>query len=176
MSDARWNDPRKYRDPDRSDERPRVYAERDRESDDPRDCLTHDLRFIAERQREDTGADGRVTKRAAKPAEVNRELASLRRAFNLAVQAGRLINRPHFPMLMERNTRRGFLDRDQIDRICAALKATETADDGRKKASELANVVLFAFVTGWRTASEVLPLDGGTSIGTGAVFDWTRTR
>jgi integrase len=116
-------------------------------------------RFIAERQREDTDADGKITKRAAKPAEINRELAALRRAFNLALQAGRLTNRPHFPMLKERNTRRGFLDRDQIDRICAALTATETADDGRKKAGELANVVLFAFVTGWRTASEVLPLE-----------------
>jgi integrase len=77
----------------------------------------------------------------------------------LAVQAGRLINRPHFPMLRERNTRRGFLDQDQIDRICAALKATETAEDGRKRAGVLANVVRFAFITGWRTASEVLPLE-----------------
>jgi integrase len=116
-------------------------------------------RFIADRQSEERDDDGKITKRAAKPAEINRELAALRRAFNLAVQAGRLINRPYFPMLKERNTRRGFLDRDQIDRICAALKATETADDGRRKAGELANVVLFAFVTGWRTASEVLPLE-----------------
>jgi integrase len=116
-------------------------------------------RFIAERQREDVDAAGTITKRAAKPAEINRELAALRRAFRLAVQAGRLINCPHFPMLRERNTRRGFLDRDQIDRICAALEATETAKDGRKRAGELANVVLFAFVTGWRTASEVLPLE-----------------
>ena len=30
----------------------------------------------------------------------------------------------------------GFLERDQIDRICAALEATETADDGRKTAGE----------------------------------------
>jgi integrase len=44
-------------------------------------------------------------------------------------------------------------------RICSALEATETADDGRKKAGELANVVRFAFATGWRTASEVLPLE-----------------
>jgi integrase len=116
-------------------------------------------RFIAERQREDKDADGRITKRGAKPAEINRELAALRRAFNLAVQAGRLINRPHFPMLKERNTRRGFLDRDQIDRICAALEATDTAKDQRKRAGELANVVRFAFATGWRTTSEVLPLE-----------------
>jgi hypothetical protein len=72
--------------------------------------------FIAERQ----GA-------GASAAEVNRELAVLWRAFNLSVQAGRLINRPHFPMLKERNTRRGFLERDQVERICAALEATETA-------------------------------------------------
>ena len=92
-------------------------------------------------------------------AEINRELAVLRRAFNLAIQAGRLLTKPHFPMLKERNTRTGFLERDQIDRICAALEATETADDGRKTAGELANVVRFAYATGWRTASEVLPLE-----------------
>jgi integrase len=105
-------------------------------------------RFIAERQTA-----------GAKPAEINRELAALRRSFNLALQAGRLITRPHFPMLKERNTRRGFLDRDQIDRICAALEATETANDERKRAGALANVVRFAFATGWRTTSEVLPLE-----------------
>lgn len=116
-------------------------------------------RFIADRQSEERDKDGKITKRAAKPAEINRELAALRRSFNLAVQAGRLINCPHFPMLRERNTRRGFLDRDQIDRICAALEATETAAHARQRAGELANVVRFAFATGWRTTSEVLPLE-----------------
>jgi len=86
-------------------------------------------------------------------------LAVLRRAFNLAIQAGRLLAKPYFPMLKERNTRTGFLERDQIERICTALEATETAADGRKKSGELANVVRFAFATGWRTASEVLPLE-----------------
>jgi integrase len=104
--------------------------------------------FVASRQ--EAGASN---------AEINRELAVLRRAFNLAVQAGRLLSRPYFPMLKERNTRTGFLERDQISRICDALEATETADDGRKKAGELANVVRFACATGWRTASEVLPLE-----------------
>ena len=92
-------------------------------------------------------------------AEINRELAVLRRAFNLAIQAGRLLSKPHFPMLKERNTRTGFLERDQIDRICAALETTDTKNDGRKTAKELANVIRFAFATGWRTASEVLPLE-----------------
>jgi len=62
-------------------------------------------------------------------------------------------------MLKERNTRTGFLERAQIDRICAALEATEAADDGRKTAGELENIVRFAYATGWRTASEVLPLE-----------------
>lgn len=95
----------------------------------------------------------------ASNAEINRELAVLRRAFNLAIQASRLQSKPHFPMLKERNTRKGFLEREQVDRICAALEATQTGDDGRKTAKELANVVRFAFATGWRTASEVLPLE-----------------
>jgi integrase len=116
-------------------------------------------RFIADRQSEERDDAGKITTRAAKPAEINRELAALRRSFNLAVQAGRLITRPHDPMLKERNMRRGFLDRDQIDRICAALEATETATNAKQRASELANVVRFAFVTGWRTTSEVLPLE-----------------
>jgi integrase len=98
---------------------------------------TADIRkFIAERQ--DAGASA---------AEINRELAVLRRAFNLAVQANRLVSRPYFPMLKERNTRRGFLEAVQIDAICAALP------------DALRPVVRFAFATGWRTASEVLPLE-----------------
>lgn len=92
--------------------------------------------FIAQRQ--DAGASA---------AEINRELAALRRAFNLAVQAGRLISCPYFPMLKERNIRRGFLELRQIDAICEALP------------EPLRPVVRFAFATGWRTASEVLPLE-----------------
>lgn len=65
--------------------------------------------FIVERQREEKTDDGRITKRAASNAEINRELAALRRAFRLAVRAGRLVQCPHVPMLQERNTRRGFL-------------------------------------------------------------------
>ena len=44
-------------------------------------------RFIADRQSEERDDDGKITKRAAKSAEINRELAALRRSFNLAVQA-----------------------------------------------------------------------------------------
>lgn len=62
------------------------------------------------------------------------------------------------------STCRGFRlprprDPATIDRICAALEATETAKDQRKRAGALANVVRVAFETGWRTTSEVLPLE-----------------
>jgi integrase len=126
----------------------------------------HVLPFFGERRRTSSITTANIRafiverqEAGASAAEINRELAALRRAFNLAVQVGRLIQRPHFPMLKERNTRRGFLERDQIDRICAALQATKDGEGGRKTAAELANVVRFAFATGWRTASEVLPLE-----------------
>lgn len=109
---------------------------------------TADMRaFIAERQREEKADDGTITKRAASNAEINRELAALRRAFRLAVRASRLVQCPHVPMLQERNTRRGFLEADQIMAICTALP------------EEVRPVVKFAYATGWRTASEVLPLE-----------------
>jgi integrase len=103
--------------------------------------------FVAERQREEKDDNGKVTKRAASNAEINRELAALRRAFRLAVRAGRLVQCPHVPMLQERNTRRGFLESDQIAAIGAALP------------EEVRPVVKFAYATGWRTSSEVLPLE-----------------
>jgi site-specific recombinase XerD len=83
----------------------------------------------------------------ASNAEINRELAALRRAFRLAVHAGRLVQCPHVPMLQERNIRRGFLEADQIAAICATLE------------EPLSPLVRFAYATGWRTRSEVLPLE-----------------
>ena len=50
-------------------------------------------------------------------------------------------------MLQERNIRSGFLDSDQLAAICAALP------------QEIRPIVTFAYATGWRTASEVLPLE-----------------
>jgi hypothetical protein len=83
---------------------------------------------------------------------------------------------PHFPMLRERNTRRGFLDRDQIDRICAALEATETAANAKQRASELANVVRLHSPRAGGPPRRCCRSNGGTSIGTGAASAWTRTR
>jgi integrase len=81
------------------------------------------------------------------PAEINRELQLLKRCFNLAVEEGRLLHTPHVPMLAEHNVRKGFLESDQLSDVLAFLP------------SELQPVVLFAYLTGWRVPSEVLPLE-----------------
>jgi integrase len=80
-------------------------------------------------------------------AEINRELQILKRCFNLARKEGRLLHTPHVPMLREDNVRKGFLDTPQLQATLAFLPA------------ELQAVVRFAYITGWRVASEILPLE-----------------
>lgn len=87
----------------------------------------------------------RLEQKAA-PATINRELAALRRAFRLAVRGGELLNQPHVALLRENNTRKGFFERDQLDAVLKHLPA------------ELRVPVSFAYITGWRFKSEVLPL------------------
>lgn len=79
-------------------------------------------------------------------AEINRELDLLRKAFKLAIKDRKLVAAPHIPALDEDNVRRGFFEPDQVAAVCRQLPA------------ELAAVVRFASITGWRIASEVLPL------------------
>ncbi len=91
--------------------------------------------YIAERQ--DKGAEN---------ATINRELSIVKRAFRLALQAGKLLHIPHVPMLREDNVRTGFFERDEFEAVTAALP------------EPLRGVVTFAYLTGWRIRSEVLPL------------------
>lgn len=84
--------------------------------------------------------------RGASNGEINRELALLKRMFTLAVQAGKVLYRPHIPMLKERNVRTGFFERDQFASLLAHLPA------------EIQPIIKFAYITGWRIASEVLLL------------------
>ena len=78
--------------------------------------------------------------------EINRELALLKRMFTLAVRSGRLMMKPHIPMLKERNVRAGFFEAEQFEAARAALPEA------------LQKVVTFAYFTGWRVPSEVLTL------------------
>ena len=79
--------------------------------------------------------------------EINRELTILKRMYTLAVQSGKLYTKPHIPMLKEDNVRTGFFEPEQFESVRAHLPP------------HLRNVAAVAYVTGWRTRSEILPLE-----------------
>jgi integrase len=70
----------------------------------------------------------------------------LKRMFSLAIQAGKLVHKPHFPMMRENNVRAGFFEREQYLSVLRHLPTS------------MQPVVTFAFVTGWRINSEILSL------------------
>lgn len=82
----------------------------------------------------------------AAAATINRELAVLKRAFSLAMRTGSLVTKPYIPMLDERNARTGFFEKNELDALCRELP------------EPLRPVMRFAYYTGWRIRSEVLPL------------------
>jgi len=80
-------------------------------------------------------------------ATVNRELAALKRALSLARRAERISRAPYIEMLEENNVRTGYFERAQFEAVRADLPEC------------LRPVVTFAYLTGWRTRSEILPLE-----------------
>jgi len=86
-------------------------------------------------------------KAGASNAEINRELAVLKRMFSLAIHAGKVFYRPHIAMLKEDNTRKGFFERAQFEAVRKHLPA------------ELRPLVTVAYWTGWRVPSELMPLE-----------------
>ena len=116
-----------------------------------RTSLLHLGEFFAENRALDITTD-RVRRHMAARLEdgaanssIQKELAALKRAFNLAVQAGQLSSRPHIPSIRVNNTREGFFDPGDLERVIAELP------------EPLRPVVRFAALTGWRSG-EVLPL------------------
>lgn len=79
---------------------------------------------------------------AASNASINRELAIVKRAFKLAEMMA-----PKIPKLKENKARRGFFERVEFDAVVKHLPAA------------LQPVAEFAFLTGWRLKSEILPLE-----------------
>jgi integrase len=96
------------------------------------------VRHVPERRRETTGPSN---------GEINRELTTLKRMFRLAVQAGKLLHAPHIPLLREDNVRTGFFEAEQLTAVLRHLPVP------------IRPVIMFAYVTGWRIASEILPLE-----------------
>jgi integrase len=91
-------------------------------------------RFIEQRQQ--AGASN---------AEINRELAALKRMFNLALRAEQLFTKPYIPALQENNVRTGFFEEEAFRAILAELPES------------LKPVVLFDYYFGWRK-QEILGL------------------
>ena len=95
-------------------------------------------RRVRERSRTSTGASN---------AEINRELTILKRMFSLAFQAGKLLHKPHIPLLREDNVRTGFFEPDQFASVYEHLPTSYSV-----------HAIEFAYITGWRIPSEVLTL------------------
>lgn len=77
---------------------------------------------------------------------INRELAALRRAYTLGVDGQKIQRAPKIKALDENNVRTGFFEREQLEAVRRHLR------------EPLRPVVTFAYITGWRVPSEVLPL------------------
>jgi integrase len=147
-------------------------------------------RYVAKRQtdaivtrkaRVMTRADGTTheiaeQRKPVSPAEINRELQVLKRIFSLAIESGRIASKPSIKMLREAPPRSGFFEPEQIECVIEHLS------------DELRPVIVFAYLTGWRIASEILPLEwrqvdfaareirldaGTTKNGAGRVFPFT---
>ena len=89
------------------------------------------------RDRQDVGAA---------PATIRNEMAALKRMFTLGLRAGKVAQRPHIPAIQVSNARTGFFEQADFAAVVAELPA------------HLQPVVTFAYYTGWRIPSEVLPL------------------
>jgi len=114
------------------------------------DALNHLRGFFAQQRAIDITRDA-VTRYAASRqgegaanATINRELAALKRAFSLAEGAGKVAQRPRISILHEDNARSGFFETEQLEAVLKHLP------------QYLRPVIETAFVTGWRTHSELL--------------------
>jgi len=99
--------------------------------------ITPDRLTAYVRQRLDEGAAG---------ATVRNETNALKRAFRLAKRMGKVAHVPEFPTVKIADPRAGFFERDAFAVVLAQLPEPLRAP------------IEFAYLTGWRTPSEVLPL------------------
>jgi integrase len=62
------------------------------------------------------------------------------------MQEEKILRKPHFPHLEERNVRQGFFEKWEFEAVLACLP------------EHLRPPISWAFYTGWRSQSEILPL------------------
>jgi integrase len=87
----------------------------------------------------DRYAEARKKDAGARPGTINRELATLRAAFRLAVRKGLLPTMPVVTLLPEDNVREGFIDPPEMIALLAELRALGSPD--------VADLVEFAYLT-----------------------------
>jgi hypothetical protein len=98
--------------------------------------------------------DQRLEQQRVAKASVNYELAMLKRMFRLSRKL--LPVRPHFPSLHLNNVRTGFFEESEFRAFLQHF------------GQDLEPVMEFAYLTGWRIKSEVLPLKWGLNVDFGA--------
>lgn len=98
-------------------------------------------KFIEKRQKDKTPKDKPPTN-----AEINRELAIIKRGFNLALQKRLLTSTPYIPKLKENNVRKGFYQEELIE----AAKAHLSDNLSEAHADVVRDLVTFWSLTGWR--------------------------
>jgi integrase len=108
--------------------------------------------IVTRKARTVAAADGTVQtipeeRKPVSAAEINRELQILKRIFSLAIESGRIAGKPAFKMLREAPARAGFFEPAHYEGVLAHLPA------------EIQPVITFAYITGWRMAAEILPLE-----------------
>lgn len=116
------------------------------------DAITHLQAFFTFDRVPDINSDrvsayirGRQSEKAA-PATIRYECAVLKRALTLAWRAGKAASRPYIPTVRVSNARKGFFEKAEMAAVEQHLPAA------------LRPVMRFAYYTGWRVRSEVLPL------------------
>lgn len=113
--------------------------------------LKHLLAFFGDYRAHDVGTDlirkyaSRRQEETASNGTINRELSSLKRIFNLGLQAEKIYRKPYIPMLHEDNVRKGFFEHGEFIALRNALP------------DYFKPVATFAYFTGWRK-EEILSL------------------
>ena len=115
-----------------------------RHDDDGKEIDSELMAYFGDCKAHSVGTDrvrAYTTKRieeGAANATINRELAALKRMFNLGIQAEKIHRKPYVPMLKENNVRTGFFEHGEFVAFRGALP------------DYLQPVATFAYYTGWR--------------------------
>jgi integrase len=113
--------------------------------------LNHLLPYFGHLKAQELGTDlikqyiARRQQEKAANATINREMAALKRMFNLGIQADKIHRKPYIPTLPENNVRKGFFEYAEFVSFRNAI------------AEDLKPLVTFAYYTGWRTG-EIIKL------------------